>query len=205
MRAGLALMALLSLSGGSAIATSSPVDPLAGFDVSALRAGDLIFREGRGYRAAAVELFGVGLTHVGIVEVTPQGVFVVHAAPPEDDFSGGVIRVPLSAFARSRDAVAVAAYRRRGITTQAAQRTAVAADRYAQDHLPFDDAFRLDDGGRAIYCTELVWRASRDAGVPFAPRTTRIGLVVGSVMMPSDLLNSFPERRVAWSRQLGHL
>lgn len=204
MRLALALAALVSLSGGSAVATDVPVDPLAGFDISALQTGDLIFRQGRGYRAAAVELFGGGLTHVGIVEVTRQGAFVIHAAPPEGDFSGGVVRVPLSVFARSADAIAVSAYRRRGLTTKAAQRIALAADRYAQDQTPFDDAFRLDDSGRAIYCTELVWRASRDAGVSFVPRTTRIGVLVGSVMTPSDLLRSIAERRIAWSGQLGH-
>jgi hypothetical protein len=123
-----------------------------------LRTGDLVFHTSRSQQSAAIQAATHSpLSHVGLVEVTPQGVFVVEAVQP-------VKRV---AFAR---------WKARGVkghllvlrpeSLTEAQRTAALAE--ARRHLgkPYDWHFGWGD--EALYCSELARKAyEAGAGVAY--------------------------------------
>jgi hypothetical protein len=131
------------------------------------------------------------LTHVGIVDVAEDGVFVIHAKPPEGSDPGGVTREPLADFADAEEATGIAVYRRTDVDADTLGRVVKTARGYAQARVPFDGTFDLQDGS-AMYCTEMAVRASRAVGAPLQPRRTMIDLAGsgGSYVLPRDLLIS---------------
>ncbi|WP_375768217.1 YiiX/YebB-like N1pC/P60 family cysteine hydrolase [Archangium gephyra] len=130
-----------------------------------LRTGDLVFHTSRSQQSVAIQAATDSpLSHVGLVEVTPAGVFVVEAVQP-------VKRVP---FAK---------WKARGVEgrllvlrpEQLPEEQRVAAVQEAKRHLgkPYDWRFGWDDG--AMYCSELARKAySAAAGVDFG-RMERLG------------------------------
>lgn len=72
-------------------------------------------------------------------------------------------RWPCSRPSRRRQGLSP--YRRTDLDTDAQDKIVTVARRLALLRVPFDDAFDLGDG-RAVDCTELVVRASAEAGVP---------------------------------------
>lgn len=131
----------------------------------ALRTGDLVFQTSRSRQSAAIQAAtGSPLSHVGLVEVTPSGVFVVEAVQP-------VQRV---AFAK---------WKARGVDgrvlvlrpEQLPEPQRVAAVKEAKRHLgkPYD--WRFGWGDEAMYCSELVRKAySAAAGVDYG-KMERLG------------------------------
>ncbi len=130
-----------------------------------LKTGDLVFHTSRSQQSAAIQAATDSpLSHVGLVEVTPAGVFVVEAVQP-------VKRVP---FAK---------WRARGVNgrilvlrpEQLPEDKREAAVREAKRHLgkPYDWHFGWDD--RAMYCSELARKAySAAAGVDYG-KLERLG------------------------------
>jgi hypothetical protein len=153
-------LSLLSLSLLAHTAAAAP-RPLEG----TLRTGDLVFHTSRSQQSAAIRAAtNSPLSHVGLVEVTPAGVFVVEAVQP-------VKRVP---FAK---------WRARGVNgrllvlrpEQLPEDKREAAVREAKRHLgkPYDWHFGRDD--RAMYCSELARKAySAAAGVDYG-KLERLG------------------------------
>jgi hypothetical protein len=153
-------LSLLSLSLLAHTAAAAP-RPLEG----TLRTGDLVFHTSRSQQSAAIRAAtNSPLSHVGLVEVTPAGVFVVEAVQP-------VKRVP---FAK---------WRARGVNgrilvlrpEQLPEDKREAAVREAKRHLgkPYDWHFGWDD--RAMYCSELARKAySAAAGVDYG-KLERLG------------------------------
>jgi len=153
-------LSLLSLSLLAHTAAAAP-RPLEG----TLRTGDLVFHTSRSQQSAAIQAATDSpLSHVGLVEVTAQGVFVVEAVQP-------VKRVP---FAR---------WKSRGVNGRLlvlrpeqlpeAQREAAVAE--AKRHLgkPYD--WRFGWGDEAMYCSELARKAySRAASVDYG-KMERLG------------------------------
>ena len=186
---------ILRLAGAVSVALVTSSVPLAGIeaqppslDTSVLQSGDLVFREGVGWRSTAVVAASrFRLTHVGIVERVGDSIFVIDAEPPEDGRPGVVRRVTLAQFSSPRDAKRTVAYRLTGLSGQ--QRLSREARRFVGR--PFDDAFDLDDDS-ALYCTELVWRSLATTGEQFRPQTThiRLGVLEGDYLTPMDLLIS---------------
>lgn len=116
---------------------------------SGLRSGDLLFAYSGGSQfddAIDASTGGgeVSFTHVGIVEVAPDGIFVIEAVPLE-----GVCRTPIDEFtSKNGEPVAMRLsgdYDMRQIVEN------------AKSHLgePYDESF-LPDNGR-LYCSELVY------------------------------------------------
>lgn len=149
-----------------------PVDAVAPTLVS----GDLVFRRGRSLLSRAVLTAdgGSSYSHVGLVRVSAGVPLVVHALPPEDlrpgvshgpGDPGGVLAEPFSEFLAPARATAAAIYRLRdGERAGIAARAAEAAYRRALRGTPFDSRFDLATED-SVYCTELVWRAFREAGL----------------------------------------
>jgi len=131
---------------------------------SAAQSGDLIFRRGRSLISRAV-LSADGhseFSHVGIVFASNRAVWVIHAKPPENGALGGVVSEPLDVFLGVSEASAAALYRPNN--SRAADLAASFALGYAHTHVPFDSDFDLSTS-REMYCTEMVWRAYRRAGL----------------------------------------
>jgi hypothetical protein len=134
-------------------------------DESNLAPGDVLFRRGRSLISRAVLAADSEgeYSHVGLVAIVAGRVWVLHATPPEEpDVKGGVIAEPLAAFLAPDQATAAALYRPRDSEAgPVAERTAWG---WVHRKVPFDNAFDLASADR-LYCTELVWRAYRSAGV----------------------------------------
>ncbi|HEX8819627.1 MAG TPA: YiiX/YebB-like N1pC/P60 family cysteine hydrolase [Archangium sp.] len=130
-----------------------------------LKTGDLVFHTSRSRQSAAIQAATDSpLSHVGLVEVTPQGVYVVEAVQP-------VKRVP---FAR---------WKARGVNgrilvlrpEQLPEDKREAAVAEAKRHLgkPYD--WRFGWGDEAMYCSELARKAyTRAAGVDYG-KLERLG------------------------------
>lgn len=128
-------------------------------DVEAmLKTGDLVFQTSRSQQSQAIQVATDSpFSHVGLVEVTPRGVFVVEAVQP-------VKRTPFEQWKTRGVGGRVLVTRPEGLTE--AQRGA--AVKAAKQYLgrPYD--WRFGWGDDALYCSELVRKAyARGAGVEY--------------------------------------
>lgn len=130
----------------------------------ALRTGDLVFQTSRSSQSRAIQqATGSRWSHVGIVEVAPDGVFVLEA-------EGTVARTPWARFLR-RGAGDVLALRPRALGPEAAARVAAEARRHLGK--PYDPLFGWGDD--RFYCSELVRKAfARGASLELG-RMERLG------------------------------
>lgn len=146
---------------------------LATIEAAGPRPGDVLFRRGRTFlsRAVLVADEGGGFSHVGIVVATPGGLGVVHTLPGPNGATGGTRLETLPDFLAAGRASDAALYRlaRRpdGDAGHPSRTAAMAAVRFAELAVPFDDDFDLTSEDR-LYCTELVWAAYRRAGLDLA-------------------------------------
>jgi hypothetical protein len=141
----------------------------------ALRTGDLVFHTSRSRQSRAIqEATASPLSHVGLVEVTKAGVFVVEAVQP-------VRRVPFARWKARGVQGRVLVLRPEGLSDEA--RAAAVAQ--ARRHLgkPYDWRFGWDD--EAMYCSELVRKAySAAAGVEYG-RMERLGTLRVKALGPA--------------------
>lgn len=138
---------LVVLGGGVSAGTPAPGP--------ALRTGDLAFQTSRSEQSAGIQLAtGSPWSHFGVVEVAPDGVFVVEAI-------GRVSRTRWDAW-RGRGKGDVLVLRTRDLADPALRRVVAEAKRHLGK--PYDGRFGWGDD--RMYCSELVWKAfARGAGV----------------------------------------
>ena len=136
-----------------------------------MREGDLVFRCGEGIVSRAVlsvEEDGV-YSHVGILVRDGDAWKVVHLAPDRAR-AGALVHCGLS------DPAVLARIRETALG-------------WARDNVPFDDDFDIADSSR-LYCTELVWRLYRRAGIDLSEGRRRrldILFVHGDCLLPGHL------------------
>lgn len=121
-----------------------------------LRSGDVVFQTSRSQQSQAIQIAtGSPYSHVGIVEVTPQGTFVIEAI-------GRVSRTRWSAW-KSRGAGGnVTILRPRELDARTISH--VLSEARAFVGKPYDARFGWSD--ERIYCSELVYKAYlRGAGI----------------------------------------
>jgi uncharacterized protein YycO len=151
-----------------------PSTPRAAASPLVLQTGDVLLQTSRSSRSLLIQRASRSkYSHVGLVEVTPHGIYVVEAIAP-------VSRTPLAAWAARGVGRAVTVLRPKGL--DAATRGRVLAE--ASRHLgkPYDARYRWDD--ETLYCSELVVKAfERGAGV-----------VVGRQQRVAELALAPPER-----------
>jgi hypothetical protein len=171
---GLALAASPGTRAAAALVPAGPAGP-------ELRQGDLVFGDSRSAQSNAIQLAtGSPWSHVGIVEVAPDGVFVVEAI-------GRVSRTPWPAF-RRRAGGRVLVLRPREVGEPARERAVAAAK--ALLGRPYDARFGWGDD--RIYCSELVVKAyERGAGVSLGKRQRLGDLRIGPLL---------PLIRARWGR-----
>jgi len=125
-------------------------------DVATLQTGDLVFQTSESAQSGAIREAQRGhpATHVGIIVKDGDRVQVLEAVGP-------VKLTPFADFARRGGGGAVAVYRDPRLDD--ATRAAVIAAARKDLGRPYDPFFTDDDA--RIYCSELVWRAWRAAGL----------------------------------------
>jgi len=130
-----------------------------------LKTGDLVFQTSRSRQSVAIQAATDSpLSHVGLVEVTPAGVFVVEAVQP-------VRRVGFASWKARGQGGRLLVLRPEAVAEE--RRAAAVAE--ARRHLgkPYD--WRFGWGDEAMYCSELARKAySAAAGVDFG-RLERLG------------------------------
>ncbi|MCP3100664.1 YiiX family permuted papain-like enzyme [Myxococcus sp. K15C18031901] len=142
-------------------AVAGPREPLE----AQLRTGDIVLHTSRSRQSQAIQAATHSpLSHVGLVEVTPQGAWVVEAVQP-------VQRVAFATWKARGVRGHILVLRPRGLDAELRQRALDAA----KAHLgkPYD--WRFGWGDEAMYCSELVRKAyARGAGVEYG-RMERLG------------------------------
>jgi len=197
-RAALACLGLGSLALLNAPSRSPRGEARAGewrdrFEETRFASGDLIFRRGRSLVSRAVLAVDGGseYSHVGLVSVIDGQVWVLHEVPPEEpERKGGALAEPLSMFLAPGNATAAGLYR--PADARAAAVAERAAWRFVRARIPFDSAFDLSTSGE-MYCTEMAWRAYREAGIDLAPPDPGRK---EKYLLPSRLLRSPYLRRI---------
>jgi hypothetical protein len=164
-----------------------------------LKPGDVVFRRGAGFwtevfsQTSRTEGF---FSHVGVIVSDPRGLRIRHAEADDVTGVGGVRSDTLETFLYQAKGVAIA-------RPDAGLATSVSNEAASPkwEGVPFDTSFRLDDGARAVYCSEFVWEVMRRAsGHDIVPDKTDIGGIPGVTV--DDLLNS-SYLHVLYEKRLG--
>lgn len=159
-----------------------------------LRSGDIILAGGVSLQSRVVLSLTEGnrYSHVGLIHATPQGIYVIHAAPNGAGDGGvgdRVAQIPLSLFLSQRGYVAVQVLRldeQHPESHRLAQDACDYALACAQQAIPFDGRFDLAEQDM-IYCSELVYLAYQQAGYDWPDtiiRSISSVLVDGPVILP---------------------
>lgn len=108
-------------------------------------------------------------SHVGLIDVRPDGIYVIHAAPTGQGDGGlgdRVASIPLELFLSERGYITAQVVRlservenAAALVDQAVAYSAGCADRA----VPFDNSFDLDED-ETIYCSELIYLAYQAGG-----------------------------------------
>lgn len=187
------------------------VEPIALPSDIAFQNGDIIVAGGVSLQSRMV----MSLTdanrysHVGMIQVTPQGLYVIHAAPTGAGDGGvgdKVARIPLSLFLADRGYVEVQVMRikaQSAETMQLAQDACAYAHACVQQDIPFDNEFDLDEQD-TMYCSELVYLAYQQAGLDWPDtmiRSVSTMLVNGPVILP-DAFTRCEALETVWHHSL---
>ncbi|MBN1638041.1 MAG: hypothetical protein JW866_03685 [Ignavibacteriales bacterium] len=167
-----------------------------GLDYRIVEHGDLIFRKGRSLVSQFVLLMDSDspYSHVGVVVRPQDSIFVVHAVPGETDADTDYVRMDyIDDFLDYENNSGGSIYRFFDTINFAIPNTAAEiAKSYFDDKIMFDPDFsmRTDD---KLYCTELVWKAYKNAGIDLIENrldTAFIPLGDGPFLYPSSLIKS---------------
>lgn len=159
-----------------------------------LKNGDLIFRKGRSLESFAVCMAGKDkdFSHVGLVVLRTGIPFVVHAVPGESDGVEDFIKLErVEAFLSTEKASAFAVYRPR-FETSIRNRVSEIALQFYQSKCTFDNAYDMKTESE-LYCTELILKAYRKAGVELSgiyPSTVDLGFIRKQIILPAAFLKN---------------
>lgn len=149
----LVLFLLTIISCLSGCRQSDPKDSL--FFIPGTRSGDIICRYGNGFYSRYFREYGdeaKTYSHIGILDVSLDSIFVVHAEASELTGVGCVKREPLAMFLEGVDLWTVFRY---DTTDLVRQKILSEAQTYTDRQAPFDLEFDLSDDQK-VYCSQLV-------------------------------------------------
>lgn len=184
---------------GLAAAALCGADAGRGFEVAdaRLHAGDLLFRRTVSLEGLGVQALDAAgrFSHVGLVVGRDAAgkASVVHACPPERADQTGVRQTTAQDFVGAADVRDAAAFRLPHVSTL--QRAHMATWAHAHVGWAFNADFSLN-APHALYCTELVYRAMKAAGVQPLPRLARWFTPLGRrEVLPLSALLALPGLR----------
>jgi len=159
-----------------------------------LKNGDLIFRKGRSLESFVVSLADneVDFSHVGIVVLHNNDPFVIHAVPSESDNMEDFIKLErVETFLSFEKASAFAVYRPEFKIEIRNQASEIALQFYESKYT-FDYAYDMKTESE-LYCTELIFKAFREAGVELSGihlSMVDFGFVQKQIILPAAFLKN---------------
>ena len=186
---------ILISSSNSLLISQKPVHltgiQLSDFEKGLFNTGDILFRKAEGLGSNYVVSIDPNseYSHVGIVHINEDLIFVIHASPITSNNNSGVREEPLDEYLR--DIPAAALFRVNSSNYNQIQDAVNNARSYV-GRIPFDFKFSLNSN-QTLYCTELVWIAYRDAGIDLLNSFDHLNLPIlgeGKYILPSSLANS---------------
>jgi hypothetical protein len=162
---------------------------------SQLQSGDLIFRKGNGILGQALLKADSAsqFSHVGIIKIVQQEVFVIHGSTGKPLGKNAFVKMEsLTVFLESELASAVAIYRLKSQDHNSMIKAVNFAYQAVLDQVPFDVNFDLENADQ-FYCTELVWRAYLESGIDLVEGNFSeldFPLANNQYILPKNLLES---------------
>ncbi|MDR1977296.1 MAG: hypothetical protein LBQ42_01025 [Synergistaceae bacterium] len=157
--------------------------PVGSFD---FRNGDVLFIRGRTWRSLLVRFVETAddFSHVGILRIVDGIPYVVHATPEAE-----VVRLErVEDFLSPANADRASLYRLNN-AQRLAEEASWEAWNYFKRGVSFDHRFNISDEDK-LYCTELVWRVFKKAGVDLGEGDENFlydSGVYGKVLLPQGL------------------
>jgi len=160
-----------------------------------LQNGDLIFRRGTSIESQIVLLTDQNseYSHVGMINKISDQLFVIHTVPKENDADPGYIKLELiDEFLSEGKASRIAVYR---LIQNSSEKINIAGSYAYNCYIKkycFDNNYDLVTDAQ-LYCTELIWKAYKRAGVDLVKkRLKNINFIIASriMIMPSSIIES---------------
>ena len=157
------------------------------YDFNELETGDILFCRGKSIKSSLVILFNRGTTkysHCGVIYKKKTIYYIIHATPtPVDHKNGRVVKERLEDFFSSNNVTIFSVYRMDSDHRNYIGKSFPFLMSYLKRKIIFDDDFDLKN--RKLYCTELIWRIYKDAGLQLICHSD-----YNEIIYPSDLLKS---------------
>ena len=160
-----------------------------------LQNGDLIFRRGTSIESQIVLLTDQNseYSHVGMIYKMNGKLFVIHTVPKENDSDPGYIKLEsIDEFLAEGKATRTAVYRLiHNLTEKINTASSYAYNCYSKKFC-FDNNYDLVTDSQ-LYCTELIWKAYKKAGVDLVrDRLRNISFIITNkiMIMPSSIIES---------------
>jgi uncharacterized protein YycO len=160
-----------------------------------LQNGDLIFRRGRSIESQIVLLTDRNskYSHVGIIYLKDKKPFVVHSVPSENGTEYELIKMErVEKFLSEDKAAQFAVFRLEDSLMNTTRVASEFAYNYYLNKFRFDNQYDLNSDTK-LYCTELIWKAYKNAGVDLVQnRLHDINFIVinKKMIMPSSIIKS---------------
>ncbi len=160
-----------------------------------LQSGDLIFRRGTSIESQIVLLTDQNseYSHVGMIYKINGKLFVIHTVPKEDNADPGYIKLEsIDEFLSEGKAARVAVYRLvQNFPDKLNIASSYAYSCYSNKYC-FDNNYDLVTDTQ-LYCTELIWKAYKHAGIDLVCKRLRnINFIITHkiMIMPSSIIES---------------
>ncbi|MFO8055149.1 MAG: YiiX/YebB-like N1pC/P60 family cysteine hydrolase [Bacteroidales bacterium] len=157
--------------------------------------GDLVLRRGKSFVSQLVLLSDKAseYSHIGIVSIDDDQPYVIHAVPgeAEKDMPEYIKMETIEAFLDIKKSADFAVYRPSEKYREAAAKAAQKAKTYYQQKIVFDSSFDLEDESK-LYCTELIWRVYKAAGIDLIDRFDHLQapFYKGQFIYPSNIFSN---------------
>jgi len=152
-------------------------------NISLIHNGDLVLRRGRSTESYAVFLAdnNAEFTHVGIISIENKIPFVIHAVPHTNKV---IKKELLLTFLDKSNTSQFAIYR---TSFGNIDKVVKEAELFYQKKYEFDTEYNLDTDSK-LYCTELIQKAFKNAGISLKLKVKEFDYVVGkhNIIFPSE-------------------
>lgn len=153
--------------------------------INHLQNGDLVLRCGRSLESYAVYLTDSEpeFSHIGIIKFENSTPYVIHAVPNKSNY---ILKEKFSTFTNSKKCSKYAVYRAK-LNTNTLNKIADEAQSFYNLKYTFDNAYDLKSNSE-LYCSELVYKAFKKAGVELQLSTKELNYILGkhAVLFPSE-------------------
>ncbi len=150
-----------------------------------LHNGDLILRCGRSAESFAIYLADANtdFTHIGIISIENDILYVIHAVPSKTNL---VQKERLTNFLNSKNTSKFAIYRS-NFNEVYLDKVVKTANSYYLNKYEFDNEYDLNTNAK-LYCTELILKAFKNAGILLNIKPKEFNYVIGKhpIIFPSE-------------------